>query len=90
MFSAFSSAKFALRGLAQSLAREHTGDGIHVAHTILDGLIWSDKTQQRFAGAQANSSMAATDLAEVYWQLFHQAPSAWTHELDLSPMLAKV
>jgi NAD(P)-dependent dehydrogenase (short-subunit alcohol dehydrogenase family) len=52
LFSAFSSAKFALRGLAQSLAREHTSDGIHVAHTILDGLIWSDKTQQRFEGAQ--------------------------------------
>jgi short-subunit dehydrogenase len=89
-FSAFSSAKFALRGLAQSLAREHSSDGIHVAHTILDGLIWSDKTQQRFAGAQANSSMAAKDLAEVYWQLFHQAPSAWTHELDLRPMSANV
>lgn len=89
LFSAFSSAKFALRGLAQSLAREHTSDGIHVAHTILDGLIWSDKTQQRFEGAQKASSMAATDLAEVYWQVFHQAPSAWTHELDLRPMSAK-
>jgi len=88
LFSAFSSAKFALRGLAQSLAREHTGDGIHVAHTVLDGLIWSDKTQQRFTGAQQASSMAAADLAEVYWQLFHQAPSAWTHELDLRPMSA--
>ncbi len=90
LFSAFSSAKFALRGLAQSLAREHSSEGIHVAHTILDGLIWSDKTQQRFADAQAASSMAAADLAEVYWQLFHQAPSAWTHELDLRPMSAKV
>ena len=90
LFSAFSSAKFALRGLAQSLAREHSSEGIHVAHTILDGLIWSAKTQQRFDGAQANSSMAAADLAEVYWQLFHQAPSAWTHELDLRPMSAKV
>lgn len=89
LFSAFSSAKFALRGLAQSLAREHTSDGIHVAHTILDGLIWSDKTQQRFEGAQKASSMAAQDLAEVYWQVFHQAPSAWTHELDLRPMSAK-
>ena len=89
LFSAFSSAKFALRGLAQSLAREHTSDGIHVAHTILDGLIWSDKTQQRFEGAQEASSMAANDLAEVYWQVFHQAPSAWTHELDLRPMSAK-
>jgi NAD(P)-dependent dehydrogenase (short-subunit alcohol dehydrogenase family) len=90
LFSAFSSAKFALRGLAQSLAREHTSDGIHVAHTILDGLIWSEKTQQRFANAKEASSMAANDMAEVYWQLFHQAPSAWTHELDLRPMSANL
>ena len=90
LFSAFSSAKFALRGLTQTLAREHNADGIHVVHTLLDGLIWSDKTQQRFAGAQANSSMTPADLAEVYWQLFHQARSTWTHELDVRPMSTHV
>ncbi|WP_395826577.1 SDR family NAD(P)-dependent oxidoreductase [Collimonas sp.] len=84
-FSAFSSAKFALRGLAQGLAREHGSEGIHVVHTILDGLIWSDKTQQRFSSAQQRRSMIPTDLAEVYWQLFHQPQSTWTQELDLRP-----
>jgi NAD(P)-dependent dehydrogenase (short-subunit alcohol dehydrogenase family) len=84
-FSAFSSAKFALRGLAQGLAREHSADGIHVVHTVIDGLIWSDKTQQRFTSAQEQRSMAPADLAEVYWQLFHQPRSSWTQELDLRP-----
>jgi NAD(P)-dependent dehydrogenase (short-subunit alcohol dehydrogenase family) len=84
-FSAFSSAKFALRGLTQGLAREHGADGIHVVHTVLDGLIWSDKTQQRFASARPASSMDPKDLAETYWQLFHQNPSTWTQELDLRP-----
>lgn len=90
LFSAFSSAKFALRGLTQALAREHSADGIHVVHTVLDGLIWSDKTQQRFKSAQQHSSMVPADLAEVYWQLFHQPSNAWTHELDLRPMSAQI
>ena len=88
LFSAFSSAKFALRGLTQALAREHSADGIHVVHTLLDGLIWSDKTQQRFTGAQEARSMSVTDLAEIYWQLFHQPSNVWTHELDIRPMSA--
>ena len=90
LFSAFSSAKFALRGLTQALAREHSGDGIHVVHTLLDGLIWSEKTQQRFTGAQQACSMSVTDLAEIYWQLFHQPSNVWTHELDIRPMSAAV
>ncbi len=88
LFSAFSSAKFALRGLTQALSREHTADGIHVVHTVLDGLIWSEKTQQRFTRAKEASSMSPTDLAQAYWQLFHQAPGTWTHELDFRPMAA--
>jgi short-subunit dehydrogenase len=90
LFSAFSSAKFALRGLAQALTREHTADGIHVVHTILDSLIWSEKTQQRFTSAHETRSMAPADLAQAYWQLFHQAPSTWTHELDFRPFAATV
>ena len=47
-FSAFASAKFALRGLAQSLAREFGPKGVHVAHVVLDGLIDEAQTDQRF------------------------------------------
>ena len=62
----------------------------HVVHTLLDGLILSDKTQQRFAAAQQAHSMAPADLAEVYLQVFHQAQSTWTQGLDLRPMSASV
>ena len=82
-FSAFSSAKFALRGLSQALAREHEADNIHVIHALIDGLIWSDKTQQRFSGSVKAGSIDAVDLAQVYWQVMHQPRSAWTHELDI-------
>ena len=85
-FSAFSSAKFALRGLAQALAREHGSEGIHVAHVVIDGLIRSERTAQRFAGADAAQMIAPADLAEQYWQLFQQPRSSWTHELDVRPM----
>ena len=47
-FSAFASAKFALRGFAQSLAREYGPKGVHVAHVVLDGLIDEPQTDQRF------------------------------------------
>lgn len=85
-FSAFSSAKFALRGLSQALVREHSHEGIHVAHVVIDGLIRSPRTAQRFAQADPAQMIEPTDLAEQYWQLFHQPRSVWTHELDVRPM----
>lgn len=74
-FAAFASAKFALRGLAQSLAREFQPQGIHVAHLILDGLI----------GGADGAELDPAALAESFWMLAHQPHSAWTHELDLRP-----
>lgn len=85
-FSAFSSAKFALRGLTQALAREHSQDGIHVAHVVIDGLIRSERTEQRFAPGAGAALIEPDDLAEQYWQLFHQPRSSWSHELDVRPM----
>ena len=84
-FSAFSSAKFALRGLTQSLSHEHNKDGIHVAHVVINGLIDSKKTEQRFSLAGKNLINADT-LAEQYFHLFHQPKNCWTHELDVRPM----
>lgn len=83
-FSAFASAKFALRGLAQSLAREYQPKGIHVAHTILDGLIWEEQTRDRFDPPE-EKCMAPEAIARAYLQLVNQDPSTWTHELDLRP-----
>ena len=88
-FSAFASAKFALRGLAQSLARELGPQGIHVAHVVIDGLIWSERTRQRFTATARESCLEPDDLAEAYWNLAAQPRTAWTHELDLRPHAEK-
>ncbi len=83
-FSAFASAKFALRGLTQSLAREFQPAGIHVAHIILDGII--DTTRSRdLHDLDPSKMMKPENIAEAYWQLAQQPPSTWTHELDLRP-----
>ncbi|MGH1538771.1 MAG: SDR family NAD(P)-dependent oxidoreductase [Gammaproteobacteria bacterium] len=83
-FSAFSSAKFALRGLMQSLAREYQKQGIHIAHVILDGIL--DTTRSReLHSLDPEKMMSTDDVAEAYLQLVLQKPSAWTHELDLRP-----
>jgi NAD(P)-dependent dehydrogenase (short-subunit alcohol dehydrogenase family) len=82
--AAFASAKFALRGLAQSLAREFGPAGVHVAHVVIDGLVWSERSRARF-GAQQETSMDPRAIAAAYRHLVEQHPSAWTHELDLRP-----
>jgi len=77
---AFSSAKFALRGLAQSLARELWPQGIHVAHVVVDGLIGSQDI------AESPEPMLDPDrMADAYFHLTEQDRSAWTLELDLRP-----
>jgi NAD(P)-dependent dehydrogenase (short-subunit alcohol dehydrogenase family) len=83
-FSAFASAKFALRGLAQSLAREYGPKGVHVAHVVLDSLIDEPQTDARF-GSAPSGRMKASAVAQAYLDLSEQHPSAWTHEMDLRP-----
>jgi len=83
-FSAFASAKFALRGLTQSLAREFQPQGIHVAHVILDGIIETARSKTLHSLDPAKM-MTPADIAETYWQLAHQPSSTWTQELDLRP-----
>jgi NAD(P)-dependent dehydrogenase (short-subunit alcohol dehydrogenase family) len=81
-FAAFASPKFALRGLAQAMARELGPKNIHVAHVILDGMI-----AQENAPSEALLQPAA--IAETCYQLHRQPRSAWTHELDLRPSVEK-
>jgi NAD(P)-dependent dehydrogenase (short-subunit alcohol dehydrogenase family) len=87
-FSAFASAKFALRGLAQALAREFGPRGIHVAHVVIDGLIDTPETDRRFGPAQGGR-MDASALAQAYLALAQQPYSAWTQEMDLRPFAEK-
>jgi NAD(P)-dependent dehydrogenase (short-subunit alcohol dehydrogenase family) len=86
--AAFASSKFALRGLAQSFARELGPRGIHVAHVVLDGLVWSDRTRARFS-PEAADCMEPEDVARVFVSLVEQRRSAWTHELDLRPWVER-
>ena len=67
-FSAFASAKFALRGLAQSLTHEYQLAGVHVCHVILDGIIdtfWSSTLHAH----DPDKMMKPQDIAETYWQI---------------------
>lgn len=83
-FSAFASAKFALRGLTQSLAREFQPAGIHVSHVILDGIINTARSRELHS-LDPTKMMRPEEIAEAYWHLAHQPTSTWTHELDLRP-----
>lgn len=83
-FSAFASAKFALRGLTQSLAREYQSEGVHVCHAILDGIIDTARSRDLHI-IDPSKMMKPEDISEAYWQLAHQPKSTWTHELDLRP-----
>ncbi len=92
-FSAFAGAKFALRALAQSMARELGPKGIHVAHSIIDGAIdteWiKENFPQRYALKEQGGILDPAAIAENYWQLHLQPKNAWTHELDLRPWIEK-
>ncbi len=83
-FAAFASAKFALRGLTQSLAREFQPAGVHVVHTILDGIIDTPKSRAMHA-VDPSRMIDPADIAQAYWHLAHQPRSAWSHEVDLRP-----
>ncbi|MCR9142295.1 MAG: SDR family NAD(P)-dependent oxidoreductase [bacterium] len=82
--AAFAASKFALRGLAQSLARAYGPRGVHVVHTVIDGVIRGDRAQNEF-GMPLEKCMDPDDLVEAYMALIAQKPSSWTHEVDFRP-----
>jgi NAD(P)-dependent dehydrogenase (short-subunit alcohol dehydrogenase family) len=79
----FAMGKFALRGLAQSMARELHPQGIHVAHVVIDGGIKSERRQEP-AGKTA-SLLDPNSIAATYLHLIHQPHSAWTWEVEVRP-----
>ena len=83
-FAALAASKFALRAVAQSLAREYGAKGIHVAHVVVDGLIDEPQTGRRFPERHA-ALIDGDELAAMYLSIVRQPPSVWTHELDLRP-----
>jgi NAD(P)-dependent dehydrogenase (short-subunit alcohol dehydrogenase family) len=81
----FSAAKFAVRGMAESMARELGPDGIHVAHVVIDGQILTPGAKAQHQDRPDESFLDPDEIAENYWHLVEQDRSAWTLELDLRP-----
>jgi len=81
----FSAAKFACRGMAESMARELGPEGVHVAHVVIDGQILTPDAKERYGDRPDEEFLDPDAIAESYWHLVEQDRSAWTLELDLRP-----
>ncbi len=91
-YAAFASAKFGLRAVAQSMARELGPQNIHVAHLIIDAGVDTAFVRERIKARGGNPDelppdtlMEPQSVADAYWYLHSQARDGWTHELDLRP-----
>jgi len=90
-YAAFASAKFGLRAVAQSMARELGPKNIHVAHLVIDAGVdtaWvRDRIRQsgREDRLEPGRLMSPDTIAEAYWQLHRQPRDGWTHEMDIRP-----
>jgi NAD(P)-dependent dehydrogenase (short-subunit alcohol dehydrogenase family) len=80
----FAMGKFALRGLAQSMARELAPKGIHVAHFVIDGAIRS-----RARADENDSTLDPDAIAQTYLDVLKQPRSAWTWEVELRPWVER-
>lgn len=90
-YAAFASAKFGLRAVAQSAARELGPQNIHVAHLVIDSGVDTAWVRARMKERTGTDEVAPDQLmnpesiAQTYWNLHLQPRDAWTHELDLRP-----
>jgi NAD(P)-dependent dehydrogenase (short-subunit alcohol dehydrogenase family) len=83
----FAMGKFALRGLAQSMARELSPQGIHVGHVVIDGGV---RSQTRPVPSDKPDSLLDPDaIAQAYMDLLRQPRSAWAWEIELRPWVEK-
>jgi len=76
----FAMGKFALRGLAQSMARELAPKGLHVAHFVIDGGIGKD---------DGDTKLDPDEIARNYLHVYRQQRSAWTWEVELRPWVER-
>ena len=93
-YSAFASAKFGLRAVAQSMARELWPKNIHVGHLIIDSGVDTAWVRERIAEREGDDALANIDpnrlmppesVADAYWQLYSQPRSAWVFEQEIRP-----
>jgi NAD(P)-dependent dehydrogenase (short-subunit alcohol dehydrogenase family) len=85
--STFAMGKFALRGLAQSMARELSPQGIHVAHFVIDGGIRS--AGRPVPDNNPDSLLDPDAIAETYWATLMQHRSAWSWEIEVRPWVER-
>ncbi|HLH92442.1 MAG TPA: SDR family NAD(P)-dependent oxidoreductase [Xanthobacteraceae bacterium] len=83
----FAMGKFALRGLAQSMARELSPQGIHVAHVVVDGGIRSERRVE--PADKPDSMLDPAAIADSYVHLLRQPRSAWSWEIEVRPWVEK-
>jgi NAD(P)-dependent dehydrogenase (short-subunit alcohol dehydrogenase family) len=95
-YAAFASAKFGLRALAQSMARELGPENIHVAHVIIDAGVdtaWVREMIGQRLGPDAqippDSLIDPVSIGDAYWYIHQQPRDAWTFELDLRPSVER-
>ncbi|HUZ11622.1 MAG TPA: SDR family NAD(P)-dependent oxidoreductase [Caulobacteraceae bacterium] len=93
-YAAFASAKFGLRAVAQSMARELGPKGLHVAHLIIDAGVDTAFVRERIRARGGEAAVASigpdqlmdpVSVANAYWALHAQSRDAWTHELEIRP-----
>lgn len=93
-FAAFSSAKFGLRAIAQSAARELGPKGIHVAHLVIDAGVDTEWVRERIEQREGkdarrnldpNRLMRPASVAEAYWQIYQEPRDAWSFEREIRP-----
>ena len=84
-YGAFNSSKAGLRTLAQAMAKEYAGDGIHVGHVVVDGAIGGEKIKTRFPEAAGHEErlISIEGIVDGFVFLYKQPPRAWSFELDV-------
>ena len=97
-YAAFASAKFGLRAVAQSAARELGPKGIHVAHLVIDAGVDTAWVRERIKEREGEESLVNLDpgrlmrpasVAEAYWQIYHEPRDAWSFEREIRPFVEK-
>lgn len=93
-YAAFASAKFGLRAVAESMARELWPKGIHVAHLVIDSGVDTAFVRDRIKAREGDDALAHLDpnrlmpptaIADSYWQLYQQQRGAWVFEQEIRP-----
>ncbi len=84
-YGAFNSSKAGLRTLAQAMAKEYAGDGIHVGHVVVDGAIGGEKIKTRFpeTAGREERLISIEGIVDGFVFLYKQPPRAWSFELDV-------